>query len=267
MKILIPKFKFIIIFGASLALLIFFHYLGALKPLENLFFKILEPLQSQTTIVGNRIQDYFYRFSSVQELQEENQELKDRVNNLIVENIRLNSILEENKILEEQLEFVKENNFDYLPTRVIGKNFDNSLRVLILNKGQNNGVKIGFPVIVGRGILVGQIVEVQNNISKALLLTDSHSVVGAKIQNKTQTSGIVVGEHGLTMKMELIPQNEEVRKNDLVITSGLEEYLPENLVIGEVEKVTIKTGELFQVAIIQPTVSLDHLEILTILKF
>ena len=116
------------------------------------------------------------------------------------------------------------------------------------------------------GMIIGKIIEVQDEISKAIILLDSNSKTAATFKGKERTLGIINGDHGLGMKMELIPQDENIANNDIVITSGTEEYIPYGFIIGSVTKVNKEANNFFQTAFVQPLISYNTIRIVTILK-
>ena len=122
-----------------------------------------------------------------------------------------------------------------------------------------------MPLITDQGIMVGKIFKVYPSSSEAILINDSLSRVSAMVQNETNTQGVVVGEHGLSLTMELIPQNEEIKVDDFVITAGIEPTIPRGLVIGQVSRVVAEPNSLFQTVRVRPLVRADSLTVVSIL--
>lgn len=263
-KFLRSKLVMIITFLAVILLLIFFHQLNLLKPIKNVFTAIFEPVQKPLSTAGYKINNFFGYFNSLKSLKEENIKLKDEISKLILENNNLKTSLNETEILRSELEFVKKYNYRYLAAQVIGRSPDN-LQVLIINKGEVDRIKNDLPVIVNDGILIGKIIQTQKTTAKILLLTDSHSLISASIENKEKSQGVVKGEHGLSLKMDLIPQDHEVKEGQLVVTSGLESNIPVNLVIGQINQILVKKGELFKQATLTPAASFNNLQIITVI--
>ena len=85
-------------------------------------------------------------------------------------------------------------------------------------------------------------------------------MVAATVANSDQTTGIVRGERGLSLKMELIPQNEVISGGDVIITSGLETGTPRGLVIGTIDSVIKESRSPFQTAIIRSPVNFGNLD-------
>jgi rod shape-determining protein MreC len=97
-----------------------------------------------------------------------------------------------------------------------------------------------------------------------LLITDPSSGVQALIQ-RNRLTGVVSGRAGALPIMEFISQDEEVSVGDVVITSGLGGTFPKNLVIGQIVEVQKRDYEMYQQAIIRPTVNFDRLEFVLVI--
>lgn len=255
---------------AVIGLLIFFHYLHILLPIENFILNILNPIQEKIYNFGQKFNNFCSNGAD---------QLYKKISALTIENAKLKILEEENQILKKELNFLEESQNKFVMARIVGR--DPTLpNTLILNKGEKDGIKINFPVVANEGILVGKIIKTEEKISIALLITDSKSKVAASILSQQDPSallevnendqrrpilGIVEGSHGLSIKMELIPQNEKVQKGDLVITSGLEKDIPQGLVIGEIESVKSEPDAVFQSATVKSLIPLDNLSIVAVI--
>jgi rod shape-determining protein MreC len=259
------SFKNNILLLAVIGLLIFFHYMHVLAPAENLILNILSPVQEKIYNVGQKLGNLCVGEGT-------DQFLYDRISQLMLENAKLKILEEENQILRKELNFFEENQNKFVMARIIGQDSVEP-NTLILNKGEGSGIKVGFPVVVNEGVLIGKVVKVEKEISMVLLLTDSKSKIAASIlgpQNESEKPeentihsvlGVVSGKHGLSIEIGLIPQNEKIEKGDLVVTSGLEKDIPKGLLIGEIDSVTSEAGAVFQSATIKSLVPFNNLSI------
>ena len=199
------------------------------------------------------------------ELIELNQELKQQVIALTMKVAELEIFEQENKELVKQLDFLSRQPYRTVTARIIGQSPDYSEHILIINRGSKDGLGTGYPVIAEEGIIIGKIVVVDRNQAKAMLLTDGHSKVAAAILNQDRTIGLVEGQYGLSLKMDLIPQNEQVKAGDLVITSGLEENIPKGLLIAKVDHLTTQTNDVFQGALLNLLVDYNKIDIVSVI--
>ena len=246
-----------------MVLLIFFHNLGILKPAENLIIFLLRPVEKVVYHTGLKIFNS-NNYLAKEELEKENEKLEDKLSNALIENARLHSLITKSEILQKELTFLETHDFQAKTAQIIAK-MPTTTQIFLLNKGKKDSIQVGLPIIYGEGIMVGKIMEVEDLTSKMLLINDSSSAVAAQVQNTTNSPGVVVGKLGLSLEMQLIPQAEEIAVDQIVITSGIEENIPQGLVIGQISKIDKKTEELFQTASIESSVSLDRLSVVSII--
>ncbi len=242
-----------------ITLLIFLHYLRILRPAENIIFIITTPIEKTAFKVVNKVDNFFHLLTAIRNLAKENADLDQENYRLIAENAKLKEMENENAFLRDQLKFQEKKGVKGIDADVIGRNPDNLIQSLKINRGSEDNIKIGAPVIFGEGFLVGKVVEVFSKTATVLLITDQNSVVNALIAD-SRANGNIYGQHGLGLTMEMIPQDEIVKAGDVVITSGLSGELPKGLVIGEIVKVESNSGDLFQKAQVRPYVNFSKLE-------
>jgi rod shape-determining protein MreC len=93
------------------------------------------------------------------------------------------------------------------------------------------------------------------------LITDPASAVNVLLQG-SRADGLLVAQPNGELWVELIDQNASLEPGELVLTSGLGGTFPADIPVGHVVSVRRRDFELFQRAVIQPTVNFDELEIL-----
>jgi rod shape-determining protein MreC len=198
-------------------------------------------------------------------LEEENLLLLEKNIQLELLNTGLKEIQLENNFLREQLNYLEEKNEKYYIAKVIGKSLSTYEHLIFVDKGSSDGIRVGDPVIVNEGILIGKIYKTYKTYSMVLLLVDNNSATAATIQNKAKTLGVVNGEFGLSMKMDFVPQTEELNIGEKVISSGLERFVPRGLLLGTIDSINYEQGELFKSAVVKPLINYDKIILVTIL--
>lgn len=239
-----------------------------LQPIEDLALRLVVPIQAKLTAVANSVSDLTQTTRDIRELRRSNEELQGLADSLMIENVRLKEIGSENETLRRLLDFTQANpTHSYkaaeVKGRVIGRDPSNFLSYLIVDVGSQQGIERGMPVVTERG-LVGRITEVGSNWAKVMLIIDPSSSVNALIQNSRAT-GVVEGRVGGGLVMKYIPQADTVNVNDIVLTSGLGGNFPKALIIGQVTAVHQRDIEMFQQAVIRPTVDFNNLEIVLVI--
>lgn len=235
----------------TLLLLIFFHLLGWLTPVQNLARFIFEPFLKKENYI-----EIINTEKNIEELKQKNLNLETE----------LKIIKQENTDFKKMLNFKNQSDHQLITAEIIGKNFDLTNQTLMINAGASEGISAGDMVLAGQGILVGRITKTEANYAFLRLLNDNQSKIAATILNNDRSLGVVQGGYGLSIKMLYIPRNEIVKVGDIIITSGLEQNTPKGLVIGTVEAVENEANQPFQQAIIAPAQNLDKISFVQVLK-
>lgn len=233
--------------------------------MQNAFNPVLSRIFSFSSQIKAKFDEQTNRVDYISE----NKKLQENINKLIKENSELKIVEQENKILREQLGFLKKNQYKYVTANIISKgeglDFPGQAETIDIDKGALDGIVAGFPVISGDGIIIGKIFEAKEHVSKIYLTNSNKCKLGATILNQAKTTGITEGDLGLTINMNFIPQNVELKNDDIVVTSGLEKSIPRGLIIGKISKINKEVNELWQTAVIEPTMNYDDLYIVTVL--
>ncbi len=246
--------------------IIVLHFLKILTPFENVIIKISSPLQYPLYASGtfiNRLNPFAEKNTDLKnkykKLEEENQKL-------LIENLALKTRIEQIKILEEQTKYLESKKLIFLTARIISKDVFHQYDFLTVDKGKKDGIVVNLPVVVNQGILIGKVIEVNEQSSKIILLTNPRNQTAATFENENKTIGVVSGDYGLGMKMDLIPQEKTIEVNEKIITSGLEEFIPKGLIIGEVIRVEKEPNGFFQIAYVKAIVPYNNIYFVSILK-
>lgn len=232
------------------------------KEVKNLFYFISSPIQKALWQSGDRISDFFGAISEMENLKKENEELKLKNQELLNENVSLKELKKENEILREALEIGLEREFKLEMSQVVGK--DIAQDSILINKGSENGISEGMPVITQQKVLVGKIGDVYKNFSNVLLISSPKSAFDVKIA-ESEIFGVIKGKGNLKIFLDLIPQDKEIKKGDLVITSALGGVFPEGISVGEIEEVKKSDVEIWQKAEVNPFFDIKEIENLFII--
>jgi len=258
-----PFRNFFLIIAAVL-LLIFFNSRGWLELPRNLVFGAGRPFISVFQTAGDFLADNLSFLLTIGDLGEENQALKNENLELLKNNVALKEKARENDFLRARLGLSTEREDELILSRVAG--FDSEIgQYLLIDKGEKDGVKKGMAAVTAENFLVGKVAEASANFSKVLLIFDQNSVVNAILQ-ETRSGGVVKGSHGLTLFLEMIPIDKEIKKDEFVLTSGLDDSLPAGLILGRVSEIISKENEIFQRAIVASPIDLKNLEKVFVIK-
>jgi len=263
------RYKKIFIFIAVTGLLVFLYVLGVLSPVENFVVKVLNPVLKDAHILGINFQDKISDQVTKKNLLEENEKLRNENIKNIADAADFKLLVEENEILRNSLGFLSRNEHEFVMANVLSRGEIGDIygqpEAIVIDKGKEDGLFEGLAVVDSRGSVVGKVAAVKNNSSFVYLTNNNKCKFAATILNDERTSGITEGELGLTIKMDYIPQNRIIKKEDTVITSGLEENIKRGLVIGRIREINKENNELWQEAEIESLVDLDNLIIVSVI--
>jgi rod shape-determining protein MreC len=179
--------------------------------------------------------------------------------------IQLQQQVGETQVLAALVDFAQANpENQYKGAAVIGLDPSPFLHYVIINRGSNDGIRRGMPVVTDQG-LVGRIDAVIADASRVQLITDPASTVNVRLQNAEQDAslnGSITGD----LNLNLIPQDTSLESGDLVLTSGLGGGYPPNLIVGQVGGNFHRNDvDLFKQANVQPVVDFNKLKIVLII--
>jgi len=245
--------------------LIFFHYIGWTTWFEKQIIAVFAPFPTIANSWRVKLDDKYRLYKERDSLSKLYEQCLIENKKIIVQKTELEILKEENSELKKIVNFKTKSNYFFITSKIIGKSANNLEKIVIIDLGKNDGLKMGQAVVVDQGILAGKIVRVGNNTSMVRLTNDNQSKVAATILNKERSSGVVEGGYGLSMRMNFIPRNEVILVGDKVITSGLESGIPRGLLIGEIAVAENESYKPFQQAVLTPSTDLSKIIIASVL--
>jgi rod shape-determining protein MreC len=237
---------------------------GYFSSASNVFTGSLVNLQTWFSARFVAVQDFLTSPRDIASLRQRNIELEGEVAELQAQVIQLQQQVGKTQILAALVDFEQANPENrYLAAAVIGRDPSPFLHYVIINRGSNDGILRGMPVVTNQG-LIGRVDAVIADAARIQLITDPASSVNVRLQN-AETEASLVGSVTGDVTLQLIPQDINVQAGDLVLTSGLGGGYPPDLIIGQVVNVRSRDFDLFQQATVQPVVDFNRLEIVLVI--
>jgi rod shape-determining protein MreC len=154
---------------------------------------------------------------------------------------------------------------------VIAKDPSPWYKTVVINKGTDDGVAAGFPVVVPEGV-AGYVVSAGKNNAKVLLIIDRNSAVDALVQ-RTRARGLVQGMAGGVAggvagglcRFDYALRKLDIRVGDTVVTSGFDGIYPKGFRIGSISKIVRRNAGLFQEVEVTPYADFTKIEEVMIL--
>ncbi len=221
------------------------------------------------------LQKFFWQKGSELSFNAQDQQALNK--NLISENQKLlsnladlDSLKKENEILREALGIGLVNDYGLIMGEVTAKNNFSFKGIsyidsILINKGTRDGVKKGFPVILQNKILLGKIVDVYPNFSRAILISSLESIIDVQIQDSSNFA-LAKGQGNQKIILDMFPKDQELELGKLVITSALGGVYPSGMVVGTIGAVNSVDSEPFKKAEIISAYNLNNINKVFIIK-
>jgi rod shape-determining protein MreC len=238
---------------------------GLKKGLGNFVLKIFLPIVKLSSKIGQGIAGLVNILANISDLNKTNIDLGQKNLALQAEIAKLKEVERENDILRETLNISSPDEPIQEVASIVGKDVQGIQDWILLNRGTRHGIKKNRAVISPQGALVGRIVEVQDDFSKVMLITNKKSLVAALVA-ETRSEGLIKKNANSGLIMDLIPKTENLEIGQTVITSGMDNIFPRGILIGKIESIETPENQIFQKIIISPAIDFNKLETVVILK-
>lgn len=243
---------------------------GSSGPLSGVLGVITAPIRSGFSSLAGWVEDrynYAFRYDA---LEQENEELKQRVAELEEQAREGADAIEENKRLydllglrEKRADFVMESAY------ITARGATNWTSTLTLSKGSKDGVAAGNCVVDQYGNLVGVVDEAAYNWCAILTVVDPELEMGGLVA-RTDSAAILEGDFALMgegkLKLTYLPESTQLISGDEVLTSGMGGVYPSGLKVGTIDEIRTDASGMDRYAVISPSAALDELRQVFIIK-
>lgn len=202
---------------------------------------------------GNLWHNYFY----LRGVRAENRQLKEQIQQMRLEQVRLSQDAEQAHRLQSLLAFKEQMVAKTVAAQVIGSSGSDLSRIVYIDKGENEGLKADMPVVTADGI-VGKILLASASVAQVLLINDQSSGVGV-ILEKSRLQGVLRGTPDGEVVLERVMSDEQVAPGERILSSGGDQIFPKGMPVGIVSKVS-PGKELFLDIKVKPAADLSRLE-------
>jgi len=243
-----------------------------LTPLKSGVGYILTPLQSGVSRFGSSLYDNVTERKTMEEIRAENEELRQTIDKLMLENTKLEAQSIELRRLRELYALDNQyEEYDTVGARIISRNTDGWFDVFRIDKGSRDGIAVDMNVIAGGG-LVGIVTDVGANYATVRSIIDDSSRVSA-MSVRTSDIAIVSGdlktfEEGKLLISE-IAADAEIRDGDKIVTSNVSARFLPGLLIGYADGIHTDSNNLTRSGYLIPVAqftSMQEVLVITTLK-
>lgn len=160
---------------------------------------------------------------------------------MTAENQRLRALLNGRQRVADEIELVE----------LIGVNPDPFQHQIVINRGSEDKVYLGQPVLDANGV-VGQVVEMSHYTSRVMLITDARHAIPVEV-NRTGFRAIALGKgEADELELQYVADTVDIQPGDLLVTSALGGRFPRGYPVARVVEVTHDPGLAFSTVKAQP---------------
>ncbi len=271
-KFVIPdRYILLIVTGFCILLMLLTCYTDAISmPLSMVASYTVVPFEKGLNTVGRKFEERLSELASLKMVMSENDELKEEIAKLKMEN---NQLAEDRYELNElrtlyQLDD-RFKSYETIGARVIGKDPGNWFSVFTIDKGSDDGVTVDMNVISGSG-LVGIVTEVGDNWAAVRSCIDDDSNISGMVLSTSDTvmvnGDLKLMENDEISFSQLTDIDDKVGAGDEIVTSNISnKYLP-GITIGYITSVETDANNLTKSGTLTPTVDFRHINTVLVIK-
>jgi rod shape-determining protein MreC len=250
----------------SIALLVVDARFHALTAVRQVAATVLYPLQMVALMPRDAASNMGSYFSSISALQKEVRDLKSQQVAMAQAMQQAQLQMAENGHLRKLMDAREHLPVRSMMSEILYDARDPSTRRVVLDRGSQNGVKLGLPVIDNAGV-VGQVTRVFPFTSEVTLLTDKEQAIPVQVlRNGLRSVAYGRGQSGM-LDLRFVAPNADIQVGDVLVTSGLDGMYPAGLAVAKVSQVESVAQGAFSRVVCQPLAGIDrHRQLLVVMS-
>jgi rod shape-determining protein MreC len=242
----------------------------------------ITPLEKCLVWSQNGVSGLWHNYVFLRGVRQENRDLRQQIDRLRLEQVRLSQDAEQARRLQALLDFREQFISQTMPAQVIGSSGSENSRLIFIDKGWRDGIgkipdndadadrdrdrvndrgvkeKGNDMAVITAGGVVGKVLYVNKTTSQVLLINDQSSGVGV-ILEKSRLQGVLKGTASGKVVLDKIMNDEKIELGEKVLTSGGDRIFPKGLLVGIVTDVA-GGPESFLKITVKPAADLNRLE-------
>ncbi|MBC7715202.1 MAG: rod shape-determining protein MreC [Rhizobacter sp.] len=225
---------------------------------ERVIIDLMAPVQSFTTGIQQGISSYFEHYLANLNASKENKTLKSKIADLQNEVFSYQEAVKESDRLRELINYGEQLERKKIVARVVSWDSADDYKVVRINKGLKNGIKLQSVVTSAEG-LVGYVYRLTDHFADVITILDANNRVDGVVE-RLRSHGVVEGYSRGRCIMKYVNRTEPIILNDTVLTAGLGNVYPKGLKIGYISRIERESYGITQHVEITPLVNFSKLE-------
>jgi rod shape-determining protein MreC len=259
-----PQHRLLLVLFCSVSLIFFDHKMNSFDNVRGFLQSMVSPLQYLATTPKQMMNWAAENIVTRRQLINENQQYKIAELSFHQQLLELEIIKKENERLRLLLASPLRGEVKKMVAEILSVNSDPYSHQVVINRGSDDGVFEGQPVLDDEGI-VGQVLHVGINSSRVILITDvTHAVPVRVSRNGVRLVASGTGQID-RLTHNFVPHSYDIRSGDLLVTSGLGDKYPEGYPVARVTTVVHNDANAFALVRSEPVAKIERLRYLLLL--
>lgn len=220
----------------SLALMIIDFQIKSLDFIRSQVNVVLRPFEQLMLLPSSMISGGGDYLTSRTTLEKENIALKLRQAELSLLANQSALLAVENQHLRNLLDLQKIVGFKTVPVEVLFNPPNPLSQRVVVNRGQNQGLKLGSPIANEMGIL-GQVVRLYDNSAEVSLLEDRDFAIPVLVARNGLRAAVVGNGRNQLLQLRYLPVASDLEVGDILLTSGVDGIYPPGFAVAVISKI------------------------------
>jgi rod shape-determining protein MreC len=208
----------------------------ALDPIRNYVNWVLRPLEYVMMAPRNAFEATSEYFTTRSTLDQENRVMKVRQAELSLLANQSELLMVENQNLRQLMALQKHVDFKTLPVEILFNPTNPISQRIVINRGNNDGLKLGNPIANDSGIL-GQIIRIYEHSAEVSLLEDRDFAVPVQVARNGLRAAVFGVGRGNPLELRYLPVASDLEVGDILLTSGIDGVYPPGFAVAVISKI------------------------------
>lgn len=148
---------------------------------RNGFDKVLQPFETAAEVVSRPVQNAWRGINDYERIDEENQSLQEQLDAQTADLVTAQAVIIENQQLLALNDLEALSDYPTVIATVVGQGPTNIDQIIEINKGSNDGIRVGMAVLTTAGLVGKVTAPVEPDRARIMLQTDSRFSVDVKL--------------------------------------------------------------------------------------
>jgi rod shape-determining protein MreC len=227
--------------------------------LRHWLLAVVTPVERLSHGTGLDFRHTWSNYLDLRHTREHDQQLQQEIARLRTEQAQFAEDAREGRRLQALLHFQQSYIATTVAAQVIGTSGSDRARILTLDKGAADGLKIDQPVMTPDGV-VGKLRDVSAHTCELQLLSDPNSGAGVVLVD-VRIRGILRGTADGRVEINNLTADSRIKPGETIITSGGDGVFPRGLPVGVIQSVAPDPHhQPYTAIVVKPAADLARLE-------